>query len=420
MLVLFDLFLVSVTVSYLLFFYLSIELLLYLFIYSSITDIKYNSPAHVSGKIEDGDEIIQINCQIVVGWDFKRVLQQLEESPPDVQLRLKKRPRHTKIYGQIYMKPYRLPSKKRSLPYRFNENLPSPRIELIPSQNFPMLMPLPEKNNLSDTDSSSASSISIPAESIKTNDKDLRLYLSKPRAVLQRRNTICGDPASGIRGNIMFLHEINMQRNGEGNSLRDKAVSFGFGLEMSSAERPNTCIGIHNVGNTYDKYGDLGSALKGSLPDIKALKVINNEDQLALKSFENDVNDNAISTANGNVVPNQLDTNSKAIKFNTTHDFIGNKVNGSSLLDSIPYADAVDVHDVNEDFKNTNENSNSLDDKPNECTTVTPKLPLKMRTLNATNDTGLVEAINFTLIKSQHKTTDINLNVADNGKYRNY
>lgn len=391
-----------------------------LFIYFSITDIKYNSPAHVSGKIEDGDEIIQINYQTVVGWDFKRVLQQLEESPPDVLLTLKKRPRHTKIYGQIYMKPYRLPSKKRSLPYRFNENLPSPRIELMPSQNFPMLIPLPEKNNLSDTDSSSASSISIPAESIKTNDKDLRLYLSKPRAVLQRRNTICGDQASGIRGRIMFLHEINMQRNGEGNSLRDKSVSFGFGLEMSSAERPNTCIGMHNVGNTYDKYGDLGSALKGSLPDIKVHKVNNNDDQLALKSFENDMIDDTINTANGDVVSNQLDAKSKVVKFNIAHDLIGNTVNESSLLDSIPYADASDVNDVNDDFKNKNENSNLLDDKLNECTTVTPKLPLKMRAVNATNDNGLVEAINFTLIKSQHKTTDINLNVVDNGKYRYY
>lgn len=389
-------------------------------IYFSIIDIKYNSPAHVSGKIEDGDEIIQINYQTVVGWDFKRVLQQLEESPPDVLLTLKKRPRHTKIYGQIYMKPYRLPSKKRSLPYRFNENLPSPRIELMPSQNFPMLMPLPEKNNLSDTDSSSASSISIPAESIKTNDKDLRLYLSKPRAVLQRRNTICGDQASGIRGNIMFLHEINMQRNGEGNSLRDKSVSFGFGLEMSSAERPNTCIGMHNVGNTYDKYGDLGGALKGSLPDIKAHKVNSNEEQLALKSSENDMNGNTITMTNGDVVSNQLDTKPKTVKFNTGHELIINTLNGSTLLDSIPYADASDVIDLNEDSKNKNENTNLLDDKPNEFATITPKLPLKMRAVNATNDDGLVEAINFTLLNSQNKTTDINFNVADNGKYCNY
>lgn len=378
----------------------------------SITDIKYNSPAHVSGKIEDGDEIIQINYQTVVGWDFKRVLQQLEESPPDVILTLKKRPRHTKIYGQIYMKPYRLPSKKRSMPYRFSENLPSPRIELMPSQNFPMLMPLPEKNNnnnLTDTDSSSASSISIPAESSKTNEKDLRLYLPKPRAVLQRRNTICGDQASGFRGNIMFLHEMNMRRNGECNSLRDKSVSFGFGLEMSSSAsssvvRPTTCIGIG-----IDKYGDLGNAMKGSLPDMKIVKSPTT-DPTNNKPTEIDVNDNNVS-ANGDESTNRPDTKSKVVKFQTAHDIIGN-TNG--ILDSIPYADASDVNEVDDDGNGRYENS-KLDKQLNGSTTVTPKLPLKTKSVPATNDTGLAEAINVTLIKSQHKTKDISIDQADKG-----
>lgn len=227
------------------------------FVFSRITDIKYNSPAHISGKIEDGDEIIQINYQTVVGWHYNRVLQQLQESPPDVLLTLKKRPRHTKIYGQIYIKPYRLPSKKRSLTYRFSESLPSPRIEFIPPQNFPVLLPLREKSNLSDSDTSSTSSILIPAEPIKTNENDLCLYLTKPRAVLQRRHTICGDQVSGFRGSITFWHEMNVRRNMEGTSLRDKSVSFGFGLEISSAKRPITCIGIRN----NDKYGDLAGKL---------------------------------------------------------------------------------------------------------------------------------------------------------------
>lgn len=55
----------------------------------------------------------------------------LQESPPDIVLTLKKRPRHTKVYGQIYMKPYRLPSRKRSnqsWSTRWNDNIPSPRL----------------------------------------------------------------------------------------------------------------------------------------------------------------------------------------------------------------------------------------------------------------------------------------------------
>lgn len=73
-----------------------------------------------------------MNYQTVVGWQRKKVLILLQESPPEIVLTLKKRPRHTKVYGQIYMKPYRLPSKKRSQPYsRWNENLPSPQLLTI-------------------------------------------------------------------------------------------------------------------------------------------------------------------------------------------------------------------------------------------------------------------------------------------------
>lgn len=70
----------------------------------------------------------------VVGWQRKNVMFLLQESPPEIVLTLKKRPKHTKVYGQIYMKPYRLPSKKRSQqPYsRWNDSLPSPVLLPIP------------------------------------------------------------------------------------------------------------------------------------------------------------------------------------------------------------------------------------------------------------------------------------------------
>lgn len=55
-----------------------------------VTDVKYNSPAHNSGKVEDGDEIVQINYQTVVGWQYKKVLLQLQDlSSTDVILTLK-------------------------------------------------------------------------------------------------------------------------------------------------------------------------------------------------------------------------------------------------------------------------------------------------------------------------------------------
>lgn len=244
----------------------------------SVTDIKYNSPAHTTGKIEDGDEIIQINYQTVVGWQLKKVIKQLQESSPDILITLKKRPKHTKIYGQIYMKPYRLPSKKKSIPSRWGDTLSSPRtidrqqghteFPTPPSTLLPIQPSLPrvvEKHTSSDSD---CSDILTPTAQ-KCSDKDLRLYLSKPRAVLQRRNTICGDQSVlGFKNNVKFWHErFTRDTTDDSPSLRDKSISFGFGLEITP--RPTTCLGIGSSTGGVSKFTDFSGALKGSLPDIQ-------------------------------------------------------------------------------------------------------------------------------------------------------
>lgn len=362
-----------------------------------IADIKYNSPAHISGKIEDGDEIIQINYQTVVGWHYKRVLQQLQESPPDVLLTLKKRPRHTKIYGQIYMKPYRLPSKKRSLPYRFGENLPSPRIEFVASgQNFPVLLPLTEKGvadvdggNLSDSDSSSTTTES----SIKSTEKDKskRLYLPKPRAVLQRRNTICGDQASGFRGNITFWHEMNIRRtNLDGNSLRDKSVSVGYGLDAT--KRPITCVGIHS---NKEKYGDLSGALKGSLPDM--MKPSTNANANASVPLPQ-------SPASPALTPtSQLKKQQQQLPHNNSSDNVSEHNVGRSKVVKFDPA-----HDIIE-HTNVDANAGELNQETATDTMPLPSLPMKqMGGITPNSGTGLAEAINVTLIqnKSRHIVRD--------------
>lgn len=230
---------------------------------SSVTDIKYNSPAHNSGKVEDGDEIVQINYQTVVGWQYKRVLMQLQESATDVLLTLKKRPKHTKIYGQLGL--IKLPSKKRSIPYRW-DNLPSPRIEFF---NMPdLLMPSSQaikKEVISDIEdlSGNESDPMTPNDDVNVSDKELRLYMPKPRAaVLQRRHTICGDDLTNFQniGNLVLWHNRKINReNLESPSLRDKSVSFGFGLELT--QRPATLGITDNL---------TSNRLKTSLPSMKA------------------------------------------------------------------------------------------------------------------------------------------------------
>lgn len=80
-----------------------------------------------------GDEIVQVNYQTVVGWQAKKVMLLLQEASPEIVLTLKKRPCHSKGYGQIYMKPYRLPSRKKSNDNwcKWNDTLSSPRLLTI-------------------------------------------------------------------------------------------------------------------------------------------------------------------------------------------------------------------------------------------------------------------------------------------------
>ncbi|GIX84740.1 hypothetical protein CEXT_811761 [Caerostris extrusa] len=66
-----------------------------------IEDIKFQSPAYRSGKVEEGDEIIQVNYQTVVGWQIKSIICTMKEHPTEVHLTLKKRPRHPNVLGQV-------------------------------------------------------------------------------------------------------------------------------------------------------------------------------------------------------------------------------------------------------------------------------------------------------------------------------
>lgn len=197
-----------------------------------VTNVKYNSPAHYSGKVEDGDEIVQINYQTVIGWQYKKVLLQLQDiSSTDVILTLKKRPTHTSLYGQL-MGLIKLPSKKRSLPYRF-DSLPSPRVELI---NIPdLLIPIskadPKNEPIEESDESSGNeSDLLTPTSADSKNKD-HLYIPKPRAVLQRRHTICGDDLVNFKhiGNLVLWHERKPnKKESETASMRDKSMSVSI------------------------------------------------------------------------------------------------------------------------------------------------------------------------------------------------
>ncbi|KAI4490984.1 hypothetical protein M0802_010560 [Mischocyttarus mexicanus] len=224
-----------------------------------IADIKFGSAAHQCGKMEEGDEIVQINYQTVVGWERKSVLELFRESPNEILLTLKRRPRHTKIYGQIYIKPYRLPSnKKTTYTTRWQHNLPSPRPELLTIPDFTMPLPRHTPKNTSPQPTGITDTVSI-LDTMATDSSDsdseveppasVRLYSTKPRSLVQRRATITGASPTTKHGVDIeqFWKELK-QEHSTTFQLRDKAASCAHSLDsVPSNLRPQTCLGIEST-----------------------------------------------------------------------------------------------------------------------------------------------------------------------------
>ncbi|XP_062595057.1 connector enhancer of kinase suppressor of ras 2-like isoform X1 [Saccostrea cucullata] len=87
-----------------------------------IGEVKDRSPAGLCGKIEKGDEVVQVDQKTVVGWQLQRLVDILKERPKEVHLLLKKRPHHISPYGQ-------LPNRRHQ-----NTNLHPPQVNTLPSK----------------------------------------------------------------------------------------------------------------------------------------------------------------------------------------------------------------------------------------------------------------------------------------------
>jgi len=196
-----------------------------------IGGVKFQSPAHQCGKIEEGDELVQVNYQTVVGWQQKKLKSAMLENPTKVILTLKKRPRHSNNFGQIYVKPYRLPSKKReSYHYRWHleggqakQELNSQnKLTLDPLTAIPAVQVAPpvmtevaanelpsemESDNDTDDDSflpdsndpSGAGGSGSGAIAGAGSPASVRLILPKTRLGIQRRATVTGASPTSTR-----------------------------------------------------------------------------------------------------------------------------------------------------------------------------------------------------------------------------
>ena len=239
-----------------------------------------------------------------MGWERKNVLELFRESPAEVLLTLKRRPRHTKVYGQIYIKPYRLPSNKKT-PYtsRWHHNLPSPRPELLTIPDFTMPLPrhVPKDNprpqpamidtvDMLDnmvTDSSDSDSEIEPPSSV-------RLYLAKPRNTVQRRATITGASPTTKHGVDIerFWRELK-QEHSTSFQLRDKAASCAHGLNnVQSNLRPQTCLGIEQRKKRHSRIDEKKVQFEGETSEKDKEKEKEKEKRIQIKNENEGENKN--------------------------------------------------------------------------------------------------------------------------------
>ncbi|XP_053602435.1 uncharacterized protein cnk isoform X3 [Plodia interpunctella] len=197
-----------------------------------LADIRFGSPAHASGALHDGDEIVQVSGRCVVGWGGGAVLRLLAASAaaqPALALRVRRRARLT----PAALATPRLHRLHKITAQRYT---PSPlREEPAPRAGSP---------------TSSGSELSPPA-SPTHHLSSTRLYPPPPRAAPQRRHSISGSSPVDTRPSLtieQFWQQLRSQRWDRGPEpdhafyRRDKALSCSTGLELSP--RPRTCLGV--------------------------------------------------------------------------------------------------------------------------------------------------------------------------------
>ncbi|KAK7072018.1 Connector enhancer of kinase suppressor of ras [Halocaridina rubra] len=252
-----------------------------------VSGVRNLSPAHQCGRLEEGDELVQVNYQTVVGWSPHKVLAVMQESPVEVILTIKKRPRHANTVTQIYFKPFRLPSKKRtyspwgssvdtsarydlqsipnlqlsvSVPIKLKvESEPRPK-----SSTPPPVVATPSPQNLSsvsdrpNTTSGSDSGSDLEDDAFLsdsdmcgTSPTSVRLYQTKPRAPVQRRATIPGATTRPTFSFDQLLQDVRWNR-GVLRGFPESSMPSDPDLLRSPYGndyriiRPHTCIGTED------------------------------------------------------------------------------------------------------------------------------------------------------------------------------
>ncbi|KAG1689935.1 Connector enhancer of kinase suppressor of ras 3 [Nymphon striatum] len=161
--------------------------------------IKFQSPAHGCRKISEGDEIVQINYQTVVGWKQDKFIKLLREPLSEVYLSLKKRPNHSPYGGQITVsKPNKLPFRKKKSPKRCESTSPSETSSSRQKQR---------KSRNTDKDDSKSNQF-INKQHIREVTNGIE---PRPRITLRRRVTVSGASPTVDRPPVRIEELVNNQ-----------------------------------------------------------------------------------------------------------------------------------------------------------------------------------------------------------------
>ena len=253
--------------------------------------IKFQSPAHRCGRIEEGDEIIQVSYQTVVGWQLKKLVSSMKEHPTEIVLTIKKRPRHSNLIGQvIVLKPYKIPNRRAG---RQNSRL---------------------KNAATTTGSDGDDDAFLPNDNKSGSKPVYQLYPRKPKVPVRRRATISGSSPTVAQPPIRIEDLVDTMNKKESfnRSISHESPTNHLmpnrsrGLSVPSSEAAIRSVPLNanqNVNNNNVNNNSIKSEVNNKL-------CVNNNNII------NANNNNAINTGN-----KPLSGNSPALPYAKVHPF---------------------------------------------------------------------------------------------------
>lgn len=230
-----------------------------------VTDIRFGCPAHAAHLLQEGDEIIQVGDQPVIGWAGAAVCALCVKVSNDrgllpVAVRRRACVLHTHRHNRRPWEHNELGDFKRELGLlRCSTHRPV---------QFPISRFVDDVTHSSSDESEALSPPASPTQMVP----DTRLYPPPPRIQIMRRHSISGGSPVASRHDVaiqQFWQELRNQKcyehsgssqinnnNDFSNNFyrRDKSVSYSTGLEISP--RPKTCLGVGVNRNKKDKTED--------------------------------------------------------------------------------------------------------------------------------------------------------------------